>query len=201
MRRSASRSSRCGTGRAVPTSSNGAWCAVRASRPQSATLAGSAHCKSSMTRMTGRTALSSGDEREQLLGQRRGHVRAPSAAISPQQADDRVAPRIDRGSRTRRASRNGSSGSAMPSRRRRRKRYETSVSREPSPRRARAWTCRCPVHPRAARHRHALGRPLLIAHRAGAARSRPTSMAAAVTGHGTDYPARHPGNRETIFGH
>ena len=58
-RRSASRSSRCGAGRVMPMSSSGTWRAVRARRPQSLTVAGSAHCRSSMTSTTGRAAVSS----------------------------------------------------------------------------------------------------------------------------------------------
>ena len=45
--------------RIIPTSSSGTCPADRASRPHRAQLAGSAHCRSSMTTMTGRTALRS----------------------------------------------------------------------------------------------------------------------------------------------
>ena len=97
-------------------SSNGAWRAVLASRPQSVTLAGSAHCKSSMTRTTGRTALSSATSASSCSASVAGTSAPLSAAISPRSSPTIVLRRaLTDGSRTWSASRNGSSGSAVPS--------------------------------------------------------------------------------------
>ena len=105
-----------GTGRIIPISSSGTCRADRASRPHRVTLAGSAHCRSSTTRMVGRAAHCSVHQGQQLLGQRRLHVRAAVGEdLTAQEPDDGVPPRTGRSSLTLSPSRNGSSGSAWPS--------------------------------------------------------------------------------------
>ena len=115
-RRSASRSSRCGTGRIIPTSSSGTCCAAFASRPHKATLAWSAHCRSSTTRMVGRTAHCSATSASNCSASTAGTSVPRSAATSPRSSRTIVFRRgLADGSRTRKPSRNGSSGSAWPS--------------------------------------------------------------------------------------
>ena len=96
--RRASRSSRCGTGRIMPTSSSGRCRADRDSRSHRVTLAWSAHWRSSTTRTVGSAVHSSLDEREQLLGQRGGHILAAAGRdLAAQQRDDGFLPRVGRG--------------------------------------------------------------------------------------------------------
>ena len=97
-RRSASRSSRWGTGRIIPTSSSGTCRADLASRPHRVTLAWSAHCRSSTTRMVGRTAHCSATSASNCSASTAGTSVPRSAATSPRkQPDDRVPPRIGGG--------------------------------------------------------------------------------------------------------
>ena len=114
--RSASRSSRCGTGRIIPISSSGISRAARAIRSHSVTLVRSAHCRSSTTRITGRIAHSSSVSAS--------NCSASAAAMSsprPDASSPRSRARMDfrrglsDGSRTRSPSRNGTSGNACPS--------------------------------------------------------------------------------------
>ena len=116
MRRSASTSSRSGTGRMIPTSSSGTCCAALASRPHKVMLAWSAHCRSSMTRMVGRTAHCSATSASNCSASTAGTSVPRSAATSPRRSRTIVSRRgLADGSRTRSASRNGSSGSSWPS--------------------------------------------------------------------------------------
>ena len=115
-RRSASRSSRCGTGRIIPTSSSGTCPADLASRPHKVTLAGSAHCRSSTTRTAGRAAHCSATSASNCSVRIAGTSVPRSAAPSPRSSRTIASRRgFAGGSRTRRPSRNGSSGSAWPS--------------------------------------------------------------------------------------
>ena len=115
-RRSASRSSRCGTGRIIPTSSSGTCRADLASRPHKVMLAGSAHCRSSMTRTAGRTAHCSATSASNCSASIAGTSVPRSAATSPRSSRTIASRRgFADGSRTRSPSRNGSRGSAWPS--------------------------------------------------------------------------------------
>ena len=116
MRRSASTSSRCGTGRIIPTSSSGTCRADLASRPHKVMLAWSAHCRSSMTKMVGRTAHCSATRASSCSASTAG-TSVPRSALTSPRRNWTIVFRLGfaDGSRTRSASRNGSSGSAWPS--------------------------------------------------------------------------------------
>ena len=93
--RSPSRSSRWGTERIIPISSNGTCRADLASRPHKVMLAWSAHCRSSTTRMVGRTAHCSVTSASNSSARTGQHVRAAvGGLLAAQQPDDRVAPGI-----------------------------------------------------------------------------------------------------------
>ena len=112
-RRSASKSSRCGTGRIIPTSSSGNCRASLASRPHSVMLAWSAHCRSSMTRIVGRTAHCSATSASNCSASAADTSMPRSAATSPR-SNPRIVFRrgLAEGWRTPKASINGKSGNA-----------------------------------------------------------------------------------------
>ena len=150
-RRSARRSSRCGTGRVMPMSSSGTWRAVRASRPQSLTLAGSAHCRSSITSTTGRAAVSSMVSAMSCSASIAGTSAPRSVATSPRSSPAIVA---------RRAFADGRRTLERVEERQQRQLLAEFVARAPEDlaayparrgwrgRCAPGWSCRCPAHPR-----------------------------------------------------
>ena len=86
----------------VPTSSSGTRCAAFASRPHKTTLAWSAHCRSSTTRMVGRTAHCSATSASNCSASTAGTSAPRSAATSPRSSRTIVFRRgLAEGSRTR----------------------------------------------------------------------------------------------------
>ena len=100
----------------MPTRRSGTCRAVRASRPQSLTDAGSAHWRSSMTRTTGRAVVSSMVSAMSCSASIAGTSAPRSVATSPRSSPAMAVRRaFADGRRTPRASRNGSRGSSWPS--------------------------------------------------------------------------------------
>ena len=95
----------------MPARSNGICCAALASRPHKARVVWSAHCRSSITRMVGRTAHCSVTSASTCSASTPG-----SAGISPRSCRMIIFRRgFTEGSRTRSPSRNGCSGNAWES--------------------------------------------------------------------------------------
>ena len=114
--RSASRSSRCGTGRMVPINSRGRCRAERASRSHRLTLDRSAHCRSSTTNTTGWRPHSSSVRASSCSPRAAGKSSPRPEASSPRSRARIVFRRgLTEGSRTRNASKKGSSGNVCPS--------------------------------------------------------------------------------------